>query len=77
VERAKSPAEELRGVLGILRGEHLDVGQAGVVVYADEDHLPADAALLAAPLAVDPVPDAVRASFLASMWKGSPGAWCS
>ncbi len=64
LEPAESSAEEGRGVLAALRREDLGVGQAGVVVDAHEDHLPADASFLAASVSVDPVPHALDPSEL-------------
>ena len=61
---------------GLLVCEHFDVGQAGGVVDADVDVLPADpACCVVLPVAVDAVTGAGRSapSFLTSMCTSSPG----
>ena len=54
-DRAESSAEERGGVLAVFRGQDFGIGQARVVVDANEDDLPAYALFLPASIPVDPV----------------------
>ena len=58
-EPGQRPLEEGHGALLALVGQDLGVGEARGVVDADVQEVPADAALLAAPVAGDAVADAV------------------
>ena len=58
-EEGQRPGEEGAGALFLLVGQDLGVGEAGSIVDADMDQVPADALLLAAAIAGDAVADAV------------------
>ena len=69
--------EEDRTVLAFI-GHDLSKGEAGGVVDADMDELPARAADLIAPIMSDAVTGAHDASqLLISKWSSSPGSWRS
>jgi hypothetical protein len=55
--------------------QHLHMGEAGGVVDADVDALPASAPAwwVRLPITRCPVPISIRTSFLMSMWISSPG----
>src|SRR5690606_25215333 len=56
-EPTQRALEEGRGTRSVLSGQDLGVGQARVVIDANEDRLPACALAAPAAIAVDPVPD--------------------
>jgi len=64
LEPTQRTSEEQRGIPAAFRWVDLHIGQAGVIVDADEDNLVAYSALLATSIPVDPMTDAVDASEL-------------
>src|SRR5690606_25769878 len=57
LEPAYGALEKCSGARCVLRGEHLGIRQARVVVDADEDDFPTNTPSLAAPISMDRMPD--------------------
>src|SRR5690606_37519200 len=64
LEPAYGALEKCSGARCVLRGEHLGIRQARVVVDADEDDFPTNTPSLAAPISMDRMPDPLDPSEL-------------